>query len=159
VPRYIRLRRLPVAHARAAKKAGFHVEAIQTLHAAIELQLRELLLIEGANRRGRPVTDEFGYAWNVSNEMSYMSAAASAYVSGLLSLGLHGQLKRFNSVRNAMIHKMLYEPYEKEYPGVPYPDYVAVFKLGVSLEEQLASLVHGALMAPSNKLLERTHDR
>jgi hypothetical protein len=155
MPRFVRVRKAAITHAKAARKAGYHVEAIHTLHAWIELQLRDLMLISGSNRRGKPADDDFGHAWDVSNEISYTAASSSAYVSGLINKTLYGNLKRFNSVRNSLIHKVFYEPYDKIYEGFPHKDYAVAFKLGVSLIEQVEELVQAALEVPSNNSLQR----
>lgn len=123
------------------------------------MQLRELLLIDGSNRRGKSHAQDYGRAWDVTNEIPYTGASAAAFVSGLISQSFLDQLKRFNSIRNAMIHKLLYEPYEKKYPGVPYSEYVAAFNLGMKLESQLQEFVHKTMGTPSNTSLERGRDR
>ena len=133
---YIRLRKWPPHHAESARKAGFYVEAIQTLHAWLETQLRSVLMLSPTakvlHERG-----DYEKAWDVSNEISFIAATNAAFVAGLIPRKTHEQLRSFNSVRNTLIHKLIYEPYEFAYEGMPKRKYTAAFKLGLKLGAQL----------------------
>jgi hypothetical protein len=133
---HIRLRRWPPDHAEAARKAGFYVEAIQTIHAWLETQLRDVLLlspsVDELYKRG-----DFGSAWDASNQIPYTAAANAAFVAGLISKETLEQLRSFNSVRNALIHKLMYEPYKYAYEGMPRRKYTATFKRGIKLGRKL----------------------
>jgi hypothetical protein len=139
-PQYIRLRSWPPDHAEAARQAGFYVEAIQTIHAWLETQLRDVLLLSpSAGKRHK--SGDFGSAWDASNQISYTAAANAAFVAGLISEQTLQQLRSFNSVRNSLVHKLIYEPHEKAYEGMPRRKYTATFKLGIKLGRTLQRYV------------------
>jgi hypothetical protein len=146
---YIRIRRWPPDHAEEARKAGYYVEAIQTVHAWVETLLRDILLLSPQSGRLHKRGD-FGKAWDVSNELSYTAAANAAFVAGLVERTTLDKLRAFNSVRNALIHKLLYEPYEFAYEGMPRRKYTTAFKLGIKLGYKLQRQVERSVAAPPN---------
>jgi hypothetical protein len=123
----------PVEHARRAYKAGYFLEAIQILHGWIEAKLRELLtMARHGNIRG-------GYSevWDIIEETGYNYLARALLIIGKISKKEYKELQEFNSLRNKMVHKFFYDPYDKEYKGVPLKDYDRVFDRGIKLSKKM----------------------
>lgn len=105
----------------------------------MESRLQQILLLQRAKLQS-PDDGTFGRAWDVSFELSLNNIAKALFVAGLISEDLLNKLVRFNRVRNAVIHKMFLEPYNKEYRGVPRNEYDEAFQSGVELCELLETM-------------------
>jgi hypothetical protein len=126
---YIRWKECPIAHAKRAYEEGFYLEAIQVLHGFLEAKIRDFLMVSrhGNLKRG------YGEIWGITQEMGFHQLAKTLFVTGNLSEPEHTQLQRFNSTRNRVVHKFFYEPYEKDYKGVPKREFDEIFEAGLSL--------------------------
>ena len=130
---HIRIKKWPADHAQDAYDAGYYIEALQTLHGWMEVKLRELLQLQ---RAGAPSTDrdeEWERAWNTTNDLTLSQIAKALFIIGALPADTLNKILAFNRVRNNLIHKLFYEPYEKEYPGIPRAEYDRAFRDGVDL--------------------------
>ncbi len=58
-------------------------------------------------------------------------------MTGKLSESEHAKLQRFNSTRNRVVHKFFWEPYDKDYKGVPKNEFDEIFQTGLSLVEEM----------------------
>jgi len=132
---FIRINGLPVEHAEKAYSEGYYLEALQTLHGWLECKLRELLLMQ------RTKTDNhheaWASAWDASNEFSLNNAAKVLLVIGVITENEHNRIKKFNRLRNNLVHKMFYDPYNENWKGVPYEEIEEAFKSGVLLSEEI----------------------
>jgi hypothetical protein len=126
-------------HAQDAKAAGFHIEAIQTLHGWVEVKIRELLLSLRAEAVG--IDKHWGRIWDMTNQISLYNATNALFIAGVLSERQVARILDFNRIRNNVIHKLFHDPYEKEYRGVPVKEYSAAFRAGNKLGWELQTLV------------------
>ncbi|MBK6290306.1 MAG: hypothetical protein IPI24_02585 [Ignavibacteria bacterium] len=130
---YISFRKWPADHAQEAYEAGFYIETLQVLHGWIEVKLRELLHLQRAGRFKKTTDEELARSWNMSNELSLSMIAKALFVAGELSEGTLDQVLQFNRTRNNIVHKLFYDPYNKEYLGVPKEEYDRAYRDGVEL--------------------------
>lgn len=75
--------------------------------------------------------------WDITQEMGFHQLAKTLFVTGKLSELEHSKLQRFNSTRNRVVHKFLWEPYEKDYKGVPKREFDEIFQAGISLVNEM----------------------
>ena len=123
----------PADHAQDAYDAGYYIEALQTLHGWMEVKLRELLQLQ---RESKPIEGKasgWGRAWNMTNELSLNNIAKALFISGALPEDVLDRILNFNRVRNNLIHKLFYDPYEGQHHGIPKEEYDAAFQAGVEL--------------------------
>jgi hypothetical protein len=141
-PSYIKVEGWPPDHAQKAYDSGFYIEAIQVLHGYIENKLQELLILSGATARAPTQMSE---TWVVANEIPMNAAVKALFVIGTISHSDYTQVRRFNSIRNRLIHRIFLEPYEKAYPGIPGNEYTEAFDAGKSLCDDLDLLSHSLI--------------
>lgn len=111
----------------AAKKAyanGYYIEAIQTLHGFIENQANELLLLIGCEIFNSKQID----IWDLAYERSFSDTLKVLRILNQITQEEYIDFKKFNSLRNKIIHQYYKEPYEKIYDGIPKREYDEVFK-------------------------------
>jgi hypothetical protein len=132
---YIKWKEYPTDHATRAYQNGFFLEAIQVLHGFLEAKMRDLLMVSrhGNIRRG------FHEIWDITQEMGFNALAKTLLVSGKLTEKEYKDLQRFNSTRNRVVHKFFWEPYKKNYKGVPKKEYDHIFNTGMKLVERMDS--------------------
>ena len=135
MPRYVKIPDWPPDHARQAYRDKYYLEALQTLHAWLECKLRELLLLQstvvGADH------DSWARSWDLSNEFPLIQAAKALSILGAISQDELARIIDFNRVRNNIVHKLFYDPYNEEWKGVLKVDYDRAFKAGLKLCEQI----------------------
>lgn len=155
MPQYIRPKKWPMAHAKEAYEAGYYIEAIQVLHGWVEVKLRELLISLRAESVGHD--KHFGRIWDMTTEISLLSAAKALFIAGVISEPQYSRIQAFNRVRNNLIHKFFYDPYEKIYPGVPKREYSAALRAGDKLGWELQELADSRwdVAAPSNRSVQQ----
>ncbi len=146
---FIRINGFPPDYAEKAFAAGYYLEALQTLHGWIECKLRELLLLQrsllGASYEGWPK------AWDVSNEFSLNSASKTLLVLGAITEEEQRDISAFNRVRNNLVHKMFYDPYDEHWQGVDKKELVDAFQKGLRLANEI-ELKSGEVNAKNNPL-------
>jgi hypothetical protein len=125
----------PVKHAYGAYKDEYYIEAIQVLHGWIEAAIRELLMM---SRHGN-IRRVFSEMWDIAEETGYNYLSRALLIIGKISQKEYKELQEFNSLRNKIVHKFFYEPYDKEYKGVPLKDYDRLFKRGIKLAKKMES--------------------
>ncbi|MDD2467847.1 MAG: hypothetical protein PHI97_28035 [Desulfobulbus sp.] len=130
---YIKWKEYPTEHANRAYEEGFYLEAIQVLHGFLEAKMRDFLMVSrhGNLKRG------YGEIWDMTQEMGFHQLARTLFVTGKLSESEHAKLQRFNSTRNRVVHKFFWEPYDKDYKGVPKNEFDEIFQTGLSLVEEM----------------------
>lgn len=131
---YIKIKKWPADHAKDAHEAGYHIEALQTLHGWLEIKLRELFLLQrvGAVARSGKSTD-WARAWNMTEELTLNNVAKALLIIGAIPQTTYDRINAFNRVRNNLIHRLFHDPYEKEYYGVRKDEYDQAFKEGMEL--------------------------
>jgi hypothetical protein len=130
---YIKWNEYPTVHATRAYGEGFFLEAVQVLHGFLEAKMRDLLMV---SRHGN-IKHGYQDVWDITQEMGFNVLARALLVSGKLTKAEYDELQRFNSMRNRVVHKFFWEPYAKDYKGVPKKDYDLVFQMGIRLVDQI----------------------
>lgn len=149
---YIRIEGWPLDHAQKAYENGYFLEAIQTLHGWLECKLRELFLLQ------RKPEKSWAKAWDVSNEFSLNNAAKALFLIGELSEEELSKISRFNRIRNNLVHKLFYDPYDEKWQGVPKAEFEELYEVGHNLchKIEIKSAETLERTNPSNKLINRT---
>lgn len=132
---FIRINGLPVEHAKKAFSDGYYLEALQTLHGWLECKLRELLLMQRTTKANS--NDAWASSWDASNEFTLNNAAKALFIIGVLTAQQHQEIKSFNRIRNNLVHKMFYDPYNENWKGVPQQEIENAFKIGVDLAKEI----------------------
>ena len=114
----------PPELAQEAYEKGFYIEAIQIVHAWMESQVRELIMLVGAVNFGATLSE----TWDVAAEISFLDTVKVLFVLGQFTAEEFTRFRGLNSLRNKIIHQVYREPYEKEYKGVPKRHYDEVFR-------------------------------
>jgi len=129
--KYLKRKMFSHEYTKKSYKDGFYIEAIQTLHSWMENRLQTLLLGIGTVKFGADSKN----TWDVVNEISFKDALKILYVIGQFDFNEYVSLRELNSARNKLIHKMYFEPYEKEYKGFIKKDLDKIFKTSLRLSE------------------------
>ena len=130
---FIKIRGLPIDHAREAYQNGYYVEAIQVLHGYIEIMARGLLILVGSTH----FSTDMAETWDSVDEMPYKDVVKALLAVGQISKEETTDLLRINSVRNRMIHQLFKEPYEKIHNGFPKSEYDRVFQEAIAWAEKM----------------------
>jgi hypothetical protein len=142
---FIRCENNPVEHALNAYKNAYYLEAIQIFHGWIEAKLREYLMM---SRHGN-IRRRYSDAWDIAEETGYNYLARALIIIEKISKNEYKGLQEFNSLRNKLVHKFFYDPYEKDYQGVSLKDYDRVFNKGIQIskkmEKRSVSVLHRRL--------------
>jgi len=128
---YIRRKGDLFAHARKAYEAGYYLEAMQIVHGFLEAAMRDLAMVSNGP------DPENGYAdvWDIAQELTLNVLSKTLFLSKKLSKAEYIRIKEFNRIRNNIIHKYFWEPYSKEYEGIPKQEYDCAFENGLGLIE------------------------
>lgn len=132
----------PPVHAEAALKAGYYVEALQVLHAWLEVKLQEWLLLSRHNN-SRIKTSE---VWDTAFGFPLLQAAKALYVTGKMPKVTFESVCRFNSMRNKVIHRMFHEDYENGAAPIPFKDYKSAFDAGMKISDRLEIVLSNLAM-------------
>lgn len=119
-----RLKDFPPEHAYMAFKEGFYYEAIGVLHGYIECQLRELLLSFSVKNQ----KSNYREIWDINERIDFRNLSNVLLVINQISKKEFDILCSLNSLRNEIVHKYFYEPYDKIYQGVSKKKYLSIFK-------------------------------
>jgi hypothetical protein len=129
--KYIKWKEYPTDHAVRAYREGFFLEAIQVLHTFLEAKMRDLFMV---SRHGN-LSGGYREIWDVTQELGFNVLARALFASGKLTKKEYNQFQQFNSLRNKVVHKFFWEPYDKDYKGVPKKEYDQLFQVGMKLVE------------------------
>ncbi len=149
---YIKIKGWPPAdHARKAYENGYYIEALQTLHGWIECKLRELLLMQRTLLDADH--DTWALSWDISNEFSLNNAAKALFILGAVSEDEYKRILQFNRVRNNLVHKLFYDPYDESWRGVRKDEFEKAYQAGLTLCEEVEFKSNQVLEKknPSNK--------
>lgn len=115
--------KMPDEQAQKAYDDGYYIEAIQTLHGFIENQARSFLMLVGCIH----FNSEQEETWDISDTISLNDTLKVLRVLNQISEDEFVQHKKFNALRNKIIHQFYKEPYEKEFLGIPKKEFDEVF--------------------------------
>jgi len=127
----------PPDHAEMAYKAGYFVEAIQVLHGWIEMKLQELLLLS----RHKNLKNGYSEIWDSAFGIPLVQVAKVLLVVGKIDKTTFDAVSKFNSMRNKIIHKIFYEPYDGPRPEISKAEYNRAFDFGVELSWKLECIL------------------
>lgn len=122
--RYIKCNEPPHEMAQKSYEGGYYIEAIQVLHTWLENQARSYLMLVGCVHFKAEQKD----TWDLSDTLSLNDTLKVLRVLNQITGSEYSDFKRFNSLRNKIVHQYFKEPYEKEYLGVPMREYDEVFQ-------------------------------
>jgi len=121
---YIKKKGVGTEAAEEAYKNGYYVEAIQTLHSFLEAQARSYLMLIGCMHFNAKQSD----TWDLADTLSFNDTLKVLLILNQITNEQYAEFKRFNSLRNKIVHQLYKEPYAKEYLGVPKQQFDEVFK-------------------------------
>ena len=121
---HIKFKGLPDEIAQNAYNKGYFMEAIQHLHGFIENQACSFLMLFGCVKYDSKQED----IWDLSDELSFVNVIKVLRILNQINQKEYLQFKKFNSLRNKIIHQYYKEPYEKVYLGLPKREYDEVFQ-------------------------------
>lgn len=121
---YIKKKGVGAEAAEEAYKNGYYVEAIQTLHSFLEAQARSYLMLIGCVHFKAMHVD----VWDMADTISFNDTLKVLRILNQISTEQHSEYKKFNSLRNKIVHQLYKEPYDKEYLGVSKKEFDEVFQ-------------------------------
>lgn len=129
----------PVEHARNAYSAGYFVEAIQIIHGFVELQARELLML---NRSSKGAHEYFDIAYDSMFDISLNVAIKVLFIQKVISKEERDKLMFFNKTRNNLIHRIYTDDRVGQNSGFPKSEYDKGFDDRVELINILNEKLH-----------------
>lgn len=136
--KYIEVPYWPEDHAKKAYAAGYYIEAIQCIHGFIELQLRELVML---NRHDQGPHEHFDMAVDTMYEISLSAVVKVLFIQKVISKEVRDQLMQFNKVRNCIVHQ-IFSDKKGARRGIPKKQYDDGYKSGLELMGHLDILMH-----------------
>lgn len=121
---YIRPKDMPDELAQKAYDDGYYIEAIQVIHGWLENQARSFLMLVGCVHFKSEQRD----TWDLAATVSLNDTLKVLRILNQISEQELSRFKKFNSLRNKIVHQYFKSPYEKEYLGIPKKEYDEVFK-------------------------------
>ncbi len=115
---------MPDELAKKAHDDGYYIEAIQVIHGWLENQARSFLMLVGCVH----FKSEQSETWDLSDTISLNDTLKVLRILNQISTEEFTNFKKFNSLRNKIVHQYYKEPYEKEYHGIPEREYDEVFE-------------------------------
>jgi hypothetical protein len=115
---------MPDEQAQKAYDDGYYIEAIQVMHGWLENQARSFLMLVGCMH----FNSEQSYTWDLSDTVSLNETLKVLRILNQISEQEFCSFKKFNSLRNKIVHQYFKSPYDKEYLGVPKKEYDEVFE-------------------------------
>lgn len=106
----------------------------------MEVKLRELLQLQHTGTESNKSEHESARAWNMTHELSLNQISKALYIAGDIPESILNKILSFNRIRNNLTHKLFYDPYEKEYKGIPKEEYDAAFKDGIDLGYEIENM-------------------
>ena len=125
----IRFSDYPPEHAQKAYNKGYYIEAIQVIHSWIEAKLQEMLLLI---RHGN-LKINYNETWNISNSVPLLQLAKVLFILGKINKKTFDSIKRFNTMRNKIIHELFYDDYNNGLREIDKKDYDSAFNFGTKL--------------------------
>ncbi|WP_146743719.1 hypothetical protein [Aequorivita sp. CIP111184] len=142
-----RFKDFPPDHAFDAFKNEYYYEAVGVLHGFIESQLRNLLLaFSSINQKS-----ELSNIWDINERLDFRNLSNVLFVIHLISKKEYDTLNSLNSLRNEIIHKYFYDPYENMYFGVSHKKFLSIFKPSYNLSYDLIEKIDKMYEDENNK--------
>jgi len=78
--------------------------------------------------------------WNTTESFDFKNISNILFVLQLISKKQHDILFSLNSLRNQIIHKYFYDPFEKDYHGISKTKFHSIFKSAYNLSWKISEL-------------------
>ena len=127
-----RFKDFPSDHALKAYEEEYYVEAVVVLHGFLESQLRENLLAFTSRLKILPEK-----VWDTNEKLDFRNLSNILFILQLIDDNQVGVLNGINSLRNEIVHKYFFEPYNEAYCGVSNKKFASVFKPAYNLSFKL----------------------
>jgi hypothetical protein len=137
----------PIEHIERAYNSGFYIEAIQVMHAFIELEIRELIYLTSSNLVPH---EEFELAYDSMFDISMNIGTKVLFIQGTLSKDERDKLTNFNKIRNTMVHQIFSKDGNS---GILKEKFDEVYKTGLNLMEMLEVKMHSMIEKNSSAKL------
>lgn len=125
---YVTPKGMPGELARKAYEDGYFIEAIQTLHGWLENQARSYLMLVGCTYFESNQKD----IWDLADSISLNDTLKVLRILNQINDEEFSKFKKFNSLRNKIIHQYFKEPYAAVYKGFPKGQYDEIFEETIS---------------------------
>lgn len=119
----IHIKGSPEEAAKLAYQKGFYLEAIQIVHAWLENQAQELLMLIGIVHFEANEED----TWDLVNTFSFYDTIKILYALNHLTKNEFDSFAEFNSMRNKVIHKIYRQRHDETFEGPNKTDYDKIF--------------------------------
>jgi hypothetical protein len=136
-PEVIQLKkRMPIDHAELAYRDGYYVEAIQILHANLEISLRIfLLLIRKENSADSHEIED------LLDEFNYPRCSKILFILGYINKDMFDRLMEFHKWKNFIIDKLLLPMYKANTTRIIKQQYDAAFHAGIYLNQEIIHIL------------------
>ena len=116
-------REAPEVLAERAYRDGFFIEAIQILHAYLENQAQELLMLVGSVHFNSSLQE----TWDLAETFSFHDCLNALFILNQITKTEFDEFREVNTLRNKVVHQIFKEPYEKKHLGVSKMEYDKIF--------------------------------
>jgi hypothetical protein len=130
---YIRIEEWVTEHAQKAYDKKNYIEAIQSLHGWIQNKLQELLILTGCV----DYKSDMSKVWDIANEIDLLKSAQVLFILSQITEKEYQMIRKFNKMRNIVIHKIYLEPYSGQNNGVSKKLFDEAFRIGIKLSDLL----------------------
>ena len=114
----------PPDHAYEAYKKKYYLEAVGVLHGFIESQMRSIFqahaIINLKNKDDK--------TWDIIEKIDFKSISIVLFALQLITKIQLDKLTALNGLRNEIIHKYFYEPFDGSYQGASIIKFASIFK-------------------------------
>ena len=142
-----RFKEFPPDHALAALKKEYYLEAVGVLHGFIESQMRSIL--HGYSTTVIDNSDE--QVWDINEKFDFKNLTNILFILQLITKKEYTELFALNNLRNEIIHKYFYDPFDNKYIGASKKKFLSIFKPTYSLSWRLNE-INEKMYAPSIKV-------
>jgi ADP-heptose:LPS heptosyltransferase len=129
----IRLKGYPPEHAKIAFKQEYYFEAITVLHGFIEQEMRSLLHLCISVKLNIPIKD----GWDINAKLSYLPLTHVLLITKQINKNQYDILVSFNSLRNEVIHRYYYDPYDGEGYEISKIKFASLFNQALSVVKEI----------------------
>jgi len=131
-----RLKEFPPDHAYGAYQKEYYLEAVGVLHGFIESQMRSILHAYSTSVLSN--SDE--QVWDINEKFDFKNLTNILFILQIIKKKEYDELFALNSLRNEIIHKYFYDPFDHHYIGASKKKFSSVSKPAYSLSWKLNQL-------------------
>ena len=131
-----RFKEFPPDHALEAFKKEYYLEAVGVLHGFIESQMRSILHAYSTT----VINNSDEQVWDINEKFDFKNLTNILFVLQIIKRKEYDQLFSLNSLRNEIIHKYFYDPFDHNYIGASKKKFLSIFKPAYDLSWKLNEL-------------------